>query len=289
MPKKAEIPEHWKEGADQPEWATPDDDVVFDNSKYDVDPDMVYEEGEPEHIDLVDADPKDLLNDAGTDREDLKLSSKEKELDLELDRQTEKWEKMQAQKQTKQRIKEKKSQIRHMKYAPAYEAGEKLKTGASKLKKAIDKKRGTPMERKARREKGRAQLKKFAGVAKKKAISFGKSMKEDRSGKKPGMIGGGFGSGFLNQTGEKNIGTGSPKIMNMNINEKMSKGKLTGNIGTKLMDSNVNLLGNTGNKLMGSNSKMFKQSGSNKPGSKFMNANILGNATGKKDNKKRLW
>jgi len=288
MPRKAETPEHWKEGADQPEWATPDDDAVFDNSKYETDPDMVYEEGEPEHIDLIDAEPEDLLNDPGTDR-DLTLSDKEKQLDLELDKQTEKWEKMQAQKKTKKRIKDKKTQIRHMKYAPAYEAGAKLKSGASKLKSAIDKKRGSPMERKARRDKGRAQLKKLAGVAKKKAISFGKSMKEDRSGKKPGMTGGGFGSKFFNQSGEKNIGSGSPKIMNMNINAKGSKSKLTGNTGIKLMDSNINLLGNTGNKLMGSGGGMFKQSGSNKPGAKFMQGNILGDATGNKDNKKRLW
>jgi len=288
MPRKAEIPDHWKEGADQPEWTgAGDDDVILDNP-YDLNPEMVYEEGEPEHIDLIDSTPEDLLNDEGTDRQDLiELTDKEKELDLELERQQQKYDKLQKKKETKTRISDKKKQIRHMKYAPAYEAGAKLKAGGSKLKKAIDKKRGTPLERKIRKEKMKKQMKRVAVVAKKKGISFAKSMKDQKPG---GGNKVGFGSNFFNQTGQKDFGgSRSPRIMNMNISQKMSKSNLLGNTGTKLMDKKVNLLGNTGNKLMGDSSKMFKKSGSGKPGSKLMGSNILGSATGKnKDNKKRL-
>ena len=286
MPKKAEIPDHWKEGAEQPEWAGSDDDVVLDNT-YDLNPEMVYEEGEPEHIDLIDSSPEDLLNDEGTDRADLiEMTDKERELDLELERQQQKYDELQKKKETKTRIAGKKKQIRHMKYAPAYEAGAKLKAGGVKLKKVIDKKRGTPLERKIRKEKMKKQMKRVAVVAKKKGIAFGKSMKEQKPGGGSGMISGGFGSKFFDQDGK---GSKTPRIMNMNTGQKMSKGNLMGNTGTKLMDKKVNLLGDTGQKLMGNSGNMFKKSGSGKPGSKLMNENILGSATGKnKDKKKRL-
>ena len=274
MPKKAQTPEYWDEGADQPEWMNQDE--------------TIYEEGEPEHIDIIDSEPEDLLNGEGTDRADVIDMTKEQELDMELAKQQQIYDDKIKKQEQKKRISDKKKQIRQLKYAPAYEAGSKIKAGGTKIKKAIDKKRGTPLERQIRKDKMKRQMKKYADVARKKAVSFGKSMKDQKGGKKQTFGGGGFGSGFFEQRGGVQTG-GSPRIMNMNIGQKMSKSNLMGNTGTKLMNGKVNLLGNTGQKLMGNSGGMFKKSGSGKPGSKLMGSNILGSATGKnKDNKKRL-
>jgi len=270
MPRKAEIPEHWKEDYEK------EGDAVY--TPYELNPEMVVGDDEIEQIDLIDAEPMDLIEGEGTDREDLiEMTDKEKMLDLELERQQQKYDKIQKEKETKARISGKKKQIRHMKYAPAYEAGAKLKVAGSKLKSGIEKKRGTPEQRQQRREKMKTQMKKVAVIAKKKGMAFGKSMQENRGGKSPvGMM-----------KGEKNIlGTGQKQNLVFG-NQRMAP--MMGNTGTRLMDKNINLLGNTGNKLMGSNSMLSGKKKTSQIGSKMMTENILGKATGNKDKKNRLY
>lgn len=263
MPKQPEYPEHWKE-----EYYEEADGLTEDIEK----------------IDLIDLDEKDLLTGEGTDRNDLiEMTDKEKTLDLELEREQQKYEKAQKTKATKTRISGKKREIRHLKYAPAYEAGSKLKEVGSKLKDVVDKKRGTDEQRQARREKTKTQMKKIAVMAKQKGIAFGKSMQENRSGKTPGAGLMGSGSkGFmqLGQPGKTyDLSSGSQKRLGM-----------MGNAGTHMMDKNTNILGNTGSKLMGSNSMLSSKKKTAQTGSKMMSGNILGTATGKnKEKKNRLY
>lgn len=270
MPRKAQIPEHWKEGYEK-------EDAVY--NPVELNPEMVVGDDEIEQIDLIDAEPMDLIEGEGTDRDDLiEMTDKEKQLDLELERQQQKYDKMQKEKETKTRISGKKKQIRHMKYAPAYEAGAKLKVAGSKLKSGIEKKRGSPEQRKQKREKMKTQMKKVAIVAKKKGMAFGKSMQEKQGGKT---------STGLMKGGQNLLGTGQKQNLAFG---NQRKAPMTRNTGTRLMDKNVNLLGNTGSKLMGSNSLVSSKKKTAQTGSKMMTENILGTATGKnKDKKNRLY
>ena len=262
MPKKPEIPEHWAEDTKNPEWMEEPAEPVDETP-------VVYEDKE-----------RDLLNDQGTDRMDMMLetsNTKGNELDQELDRLKQKKYQRELEKEKKQKIKDKKSEIRHLKYEPVYDAGEKLKEYGSKLESFVASKKATPEKKAERREKAKKKMNKLASVAKKKAVAFGKSMHEQKSG--GGLMAGG--QNVFQNTGSRSTGNmiGNNKFMNSNLFDNKGTGfgrdmNLMGNQ-RKAGGSGVprimqgNLLGN--NKSQAGKGKK-KQKG--KPGLKLMNERI---------------
>jgi len=269
MPKTPQVPEHWKEDYDE----EPEEEII----EMEPEPPVIYEDKE-----------RDLLNDAGTERMDVALETdkKQNELDQELERLQQKKAERELKKQKKQQIKETKSEIRHLKYEPAYEAGEKIKGGmvtlGSKFGSLVAKKRGTPAQREARRAKTQMKMKKLAAVAKKKAVSFGKSMHEQRpggglqaggknvfatSGRSSGSLtGGGMGSGFLNSDfGSKILGNSGTSFFDNKLGIMSSRGG--GSHTPRIMQGN--LLGN--NKPQASKGKKKQKA---KPGLKLMSGRI---------------
>lgn len=90
------------------------------------------------------------------------------ELDEELAEQQQvyqdelaKYEKKKEIKETKGKIKEAKRNIRHLKYEPIYTAGETLKDAGEKIIGKIKESRGSPEERKAKRQAMKQKVKRF--------------------------------------------------------------------------------------------------------------------------------
>jgi len=279
MPKRPHIP---GESEEYPEY-------VPVASEYDEEePEAVYEPVEEKDDMIYDDKERDLLNDEGTTREDVSLTTnknKLSELDMELETLKQKKLERELEKQKKQNIKDKKKEIRHLKYEPAYEAGEKLKSGmttlGSKFGSFVAKKRGTPAQREARRAKTQMKMKKLAAVAKKKAVSFGKSMKEQKQG------GGSFNKSFLgNSAGNSglNFGQGTPKILQNNRFGNKPGSRLMGQNKTSFFDNKMgmtsNLKGNTPRIMQGNilgnvkKTKKGKKKQVDKPGLKLMSGRI---------------
>jgi len=242
MPKTPRVPEHWKEDYDES-----DEEIVMDM--------------EPESPQIYEEKELDLLKDEGTDRMDMMLetnNTKGNELDQELERLKQKKLDKEMEKQKKQDIKDKKTEIRHLKYEPVYDAGEKLKAYGSKLGKFIQEKRGSSDQRKYRRDKMKTRMKKVANVAKKKFVKFGKSMKDDKRSKGSMFSAGQQGNNrFFNETNSGH----TPKILD--------------NTGNKFMNSDIS------SALIGrKNSGFFNQSGGknfNRNTPRIMQGNLLGN------------
>lgn len=245
MPKKPEVPEHWKEDyEEEPEWT----EEPIDETP------VVYEDKE-----------RDLLNDQGTDRMDMMLetsNTKGNELDQELTRLKDKKLQRELEKQKKQDIKDKKSEIRHLKYEPVYDAGEKLKEYGSKLGSFVASKRASPEKKAERRTRAKKKMNKLASVAKKKAVSFGKSMHEQKAG--GGLMAGG--QNVFQNTGSRSTG-------NMIGNNKFMNSDLLGNSGTGF-GRKMNILGN-----------QRQNTGGNIP--RIMQGNLLGNQKTKSKGKKK--
>ena len=264
MPK--EYPEYWKEKKREEE--TDDDEAVY--NPIPLNNDMI-----------VDTSEKDLLNDSGTNREDMDIGTSDKhlsELDEELERLKERKLDRELEKEKKDIIKQKKSEIRHLKYEPVYEAGEKIKGAGVKLGKTLDKARGSKAQRKVRKQKIKNKVKKLSNMAKKKGVSFGKSMHEKKQSGSSGMFGGMMGSGFFrgnDKSGYNRLAGGgldSPSLLNQDISKRLVN--LNSN---KLMGSNK-LLGNKqGMGLFGSSFSMGS--------SKLLSNDFFGN---KKKGKKKM-
>lgn len=194
MPKKPEIPEHWKEDYEEPQ----------EQFEEEMEAPVIYDDKE-----------RDLLNDQGTHRMDMVLETNNgNELDQELARLKLKKQEKEQEKQKKADVKQKKAEIRQLKYEPVYDAGEKLKKYGSKLGGFISKKRGTPSERAEKGAKAKATMKKLGNVARKKAVSFGKSMQENKKA-------GGFQS------------------RQMNISNRKTNDMFSGSVGSNILGANT--------------------------------------------------
>lgn len=259
MGKDPEIPEHWGEDSEEPEWmGEPVEETP-----------VIYEDKE-----------RDLLNDQGTDRMDMMLetsNTKGNELDQELIRLKDKKIQRELEKQKKQEIKGKKSEIRHLKYEPVYDTGEKLKKYGSKLGSFVASKRASPEKKAERRASAKKKMNKMASMAKKKAITFGKGMQEQKSG--GGLMAGG--QNVFRNTGSRSTGgmMGNNRLMNSNLlGSGTSFGRKMNMLGNQRQTSGSNMPRIMGGGLLGNNqkskSKNKKKPSGKKAGLKLMNERI---------------
>jgi hypothetical protein len=168
MPKKPEVPKHWEEGAEQPEWMDEDEGYPEDKE--------MYEEEETEGYDLG----AEAVEMNGSEFEaEPEFVEKDEELDLlesQLAEQEALLEKKEREDLLKGKKRDVKRKIRQIKYKPLYEAGETAKEAGKKLVGAMKKARGTPEQRAVRRERAKAMGRKMSAKAKR----FMESMKEER-------------------------------------------------------------------------------------------------------------
>ena len=140
MPRKPEIPEHWKEGAEQPEWMGEADDYAEPMRDEDIrELERMGRQMQPEEqSDFIMGDDKtadEMVN--GNELLDLKTELRERE----------------SERARKREIRDVKRKIRRVKYEPAYDIGASLKEGVGYTAGKLRAVRGTPEQRAVRKRK----------------------------------------------------------------------------------------------------------------------------------------
>jgi len=155
MPKKAEIPEHWKEDAEEPDWMHQDDDVVYESEP--ISEDMVYDEP-AEYVPYPGVEEEDpfILGEQKTPTEYIQPEASETE------RLEQEYQELLGKKIEKRKIKEAKGKIRRLKYEPIFDIASSMRGGINAATGKISAVRGTPEERAIKKEKFKQTVRSFA-------------------------------------------------------------------------------------------------------------------------------
>lgn len=245
MPRKAQIPEHWKEGTDQPSWTQqdeieeeyPTEDELYD--EYEMHPGSDYEE--EAFILGKSKEPTDYIQPEMSETEQL-----EKE-----------YQDLLQKKVQRRGIKEQKQKIRQLKYEPAYEIGSSIHEGIAQATGKLKGLRGTPEQRAMRKERFKQAMQGLSAKSSGTMAHLG------------GSIGGGsLGSGMPNLSNEFSGG------QTMNLLDG-NRAQVLSQPAKKQPTTVVNIFGGPGSGVMGGNLLGESKSG-------LMHGDILGSGKPKR-------
>jgi len=155
MPRKAQIPDHWKEDAEQPDWMQQEEEAVYEPMP--VNEEMVYDEEE------------DYVPYPGVEEENEFILGEEKspteyiQPDMtETERLEQEYQDLLGKKIEKQQIKQQKSKIRKLKYSPIFDTAASIRGGIDAAAGKISAIRGTPEERQVKKAMFKQKIKTFA-------------------------------------------------------------------------------------------------------------------------------